>query len=135
MDCCAGEASLSRIGLSTRVNLHCLDSSLQLLSKEFVVHTVCKAVVEAFLKGGNLLNLEMVTCFTTHKKGGCIFHAHPDCHGKLSMIGSVLVPFLGTVMTLHLFSVNSCCYFTVGVPSFLSLNMWRDMLVQEHTQK
>ena len=48
--------------------------------------------LEEGLEGEPLPKIE-ITCFTTHKTNGCIYRAHPDCHGK-SWYDSVNITFL-----------------------------------------
>ena len=50
------------------------------VAEQFIVRTICKNL-EASLEDRPLPDLE-ITCFTTHKTDGYIYHAHPDCHGK-----------------------------------------------------
>jgi hypothetical protein len=38
--------------------------------------------VEVFSDGQPVPQLEIM-CFTTHKRDGCIYHAHPECYGKM----------------------------------------------------
>jgi hypothetical protein len=50
------------------------------VAEQFIVRTICKNL-EASSEDRPLPDLE-ITCFTTHKTDGYIYHAHPDCHGK-----------------------------------------------------
>ena len=51
------------------------------VAEQFIVRIVCKNL-EALLEDSRLLPDLEIMCFTTHKTDGCIYHAHPDCHGK-----------------------------------------------------
>jgi hypothetical protein len=56
-------------------------TSFPKVAEEFLVRVICENL-EASSSGRPVPNVELL-CFTTHKRDGNIYHAHPDCHGKM----------------------------------------------------